>query len=190
HPKTIADYNYTYKVDWTEVNKNVNYYIEEKALCLHDKENKFILFYLIQHDEFNTRNYNSIIAVVKQFEIEKLAISLKNFKSKRTSSDISLIFNTLQCPKEHRISTTSASISLSTSSLAISVSTSASLFASTLSILALSKTVVLQNKKKDNIPKEPQVIIEPILLTITTTKKTAISKTSTQGAINSHIINK
>ncbi|CAG8685624.1 3060_t:CDS:2, partial [Dentiscutata heterogama] len=156
--ETIADYNYTYKVDWTEVDKNVNYYIGEKALCLHDKENKFILFYLIQYDEFNTRDYNSIIAVVEQFEIEKLAISSKNFnlkgddknatilyrtssyfysekdyiylegerntmykkKGKRTSSDTSLNFNTLQRFKKCRISTTSALTSSSTSFSAIS----------------------------------------------------------------------
>ncbi|CAG8720829.1 11122_t:CDS:2, partial [Dentiscutata heterogama] len=73
HPETIADHNYIYKVDWTEVNKNVNYYIGEKVgSSLHDKENKFILFYPIQYNEFNTRDYNSIIAVVEQFEIEKL----------------------------------------------------------------------------------------------------------------------
>ncbi|CAG8689315.1 4754_t:CDS:2, partial [Dentiscutata heterogama] len=77
----IADYNNTYKVNWTEVNKYINYYIGEKVLHLYDKENKFTLFYPIQHDEFNIKDYNSIIAVVEQFEMEKLGIFLKNFKA-------------------------------------------------------------------------------------------------------------
>ncbi|CAG8698308.1 2249_t:CDS:2 [Dentiscutata heterogama] len=117
-------------------------------------------------------------------------------KGKKTSSDTSLNFNTLQRPKEHRILTTSASTSSSTlaSSTATSVSTSASLFASISSTLALSKTVTSQNKKRNDnlpkepqviipkkpqviIPKEPQVIIEPTPLT-TTTRKTAISEIS------------
>ncbi|RIB19956.1 hypothetical protein C2G38_1964548, partial [Gigaspora rosea] len=86
-PETIADHNDPYKVDWTVVDENVNYYVGEKALRLHDKENKFKLFYPIQHGEFNTKDYNSIKAVVGDLETiwtvtitEKLEISLKNFK--------------------------------------------------------------------------------------------------------------
>ncbi|RIB12504.1 hypothetical protein C2G38_2200470 [Gigaspora rosea] len=101
-PETIADHNDPYKVDWTVVDENVNYYVGEKALRLHDKENKFKLFYPIQHGEFNTKDYNSIKAVVGDLETiwtvtitEKLEISLKNFKSYSIILVIPDIYNRL-----------------------------------------------------------------------------------------------
>ncbi|CAG8694211.1 8420_t:CDS:10, partial [Cetraspora pellucida] len=88
HPETIADHNDPYKVDWTVVDEKVDYYVGEKALRLHDNENHFKLFYPIQHGEFNTKDYNSIKAVVGDLETiwtttitEKLEIPLKNFKA-------------------------------------------------------------------------------------------------------------
>ncbi|CAG8810316.1 37767_t:CDS:2 [Gigaspora margarita] len=87
-------------------------------------------------------------------------------KGKRTSSDTSLNFNTLQRSKERRLLIISALASSSTLilSTATSVSTLAlSSSASTSSTSALSKTPQVI------IPKKPQVIIEPLLLTTSTT---------------------
>ncbi|CAG8721495.1 7162_t:CDS:10 [Cetraspora pellucida] len=96
HPETIADHNDPYKVDWTVVDEKVDYYVGEKALRLHDNENHFKLFYPIQHGEFNTRDYNSIKAVVGDLETiwtttitEKLEIPLKNFKASQESVCVS-----------------------------------------------------------------------------------------------------
>ncbi|CAG8438531.1 16245_t:CDS:2 [Acaulospora morrowiae] len=86
HPETIADHNDPYKVDWTVIDEDAEYYVGEKALRLSDPENTFKLFYPIQHGEFNSRDYNSIKAVVGDLETiwtetirEKLGISPKKF---------------------------------------------------------------------------------------------------------------
>ncbi|CAG8685345.1 4928_t:CDS:2 [Funneliformis mosseae] len=87
HPEIIADHNDPYRVDWTLVDEDAEYYVGEKALRLLDSDDSFNLFYPIQNGEFNTRDYDSIKAVIGDLETiwsesiqEKIGISQKNFR--------------------------------------------------------------------------------------------------------------
>ncbi|CAG8504899.1 10896_t:CDS:10 [Acaulospora colombiana] len=105
-PEIIADHNDPYKVDWTMIEEDAEYYVGEKVNVINNittfSESTFKLFYPIQHGEFNTRDYNSIKAVVGDLETiwtetiqEKLEIPLKNFKAYSVILVIPDIYNRL-----------------------------------------------------------------------------------------------
>ncbi|GBB85001.1 hypothetical protein RclHR1_11590005 [Rhizophagus clarus] len=102
HPETIADHNDPYRIDWTIADDDVEYYVGEKALRLPDSVDSFKLFYPIQHGEFNTRDYDSIKAIVGDLETiwtesirEKLGISRKNFRNYSVILVIPDVYNRL-----------------------------------------------------------------------------------------------
>ncbi|RIA87494.1 hypothetical protein C1645_777233 [Glomus cerebriforme] len=102
HPEIIADHNDPYKTDWTVVDEDVEYYVGEKALRLPDSADSFKVFYPIQHGEFNTRDYDSMKAIVGDLETiwtesirEKLEISRRNFKNYSVILVIPDVYNRL-----------------------------------------------------------------------------------------------
>ncbi|KAG9295462.1 hypothetical protein G9A89_013491 [Geosiphon pyriformis] len=86
-PETIPDHNDPYKVEWTTLTEGKDHYIGDKALRLPISNIPFKIFYPIQHGDFNTRDYDSIKAVVGDLETiwtdaieEQLKIGRKNFQ--------------------------------------------------------------------------------------------------------------
>nr|CAG8434915.1 9477_t:CDS:10 [Entrophospora candida] len=68
HSEIIADHNDPYRVEWTDVDDGSTYYIGEKALRIPDTETDIKLFYPIQNGELNTKDYDSVKAVVGDLE--------------------------------------------------------------------------------------------------------------------------
>ncbi|CAG8459317.1 6207_t:CDS:10 [Paraglomus occultum] len=84
----ILDHNDPYKVEWTAVDEDVDFYIGEKALRLPTTATSYKVRYPIQYGEFNTRDYDSIKSVVGDLETiwteviqQNLHIARKEFRN-------------------------------------------------------------------------------------------------------------
>ncbi|CAG8610101.1 9022_t:CDS:2 [Ambispora gerdemannii] len=101
-PEIIPDHNDPYKVEWTRIDDGHDYYIGEKALRIPTPLTPFKLLYPIQRGDLNTRDYDSIKAVIGDLEtiwteviIEQLKVKKKNFDKYSVILVIPDLFNRL-----------------------------------------------------------------------------------------------
>ncbi|CAG8507119.1 11868_t:CDS:10 [Ambispora leptoticha] len=101
-PEIIPDHNDPYKVEWTRIDDGHDYYVGDKALRIPTPLTPYKLLYPIQRGDLNTRDYDSIKAVIGDLETiwtevitEQLKIKKKNFDKYSVILVIPDLFNRL-----------------------------------------------------------------------------------------------